>query len=221
MEVFINILEKYQTGFIKGLIITSQLFFISSVIGIIIGVLLGWFACKNKECESFFKIISFVLSGIPVLILLMWMHYPLQMMLGVVIEPFYTALFTFTLVNIIGVAGLIHKAVVNFPKQYLVAAKINGLTAKQTFLKIELPLLFFSALPGILLLQVVMLHTTLFASLISVDEIFTVVQRVNTQVYKPIELYTILGLFFLVISLPINGLAVYLKKKFSREYSEK
>lgn len=221
MDVILNILERYHEGFIKGLIVTSQLFFISSFVGIVVGVLLGWAAGKNKECERLFKIVAFILSGIPVLILLVWMHYPLQMLLGVVIDPFYTALFTFTIVNTIGVAGLIHKAVVNFPKQYLIAAKINGLTAKQTFLKIELPLLFFSALPGILLLQVVMLHTTLFASLISVDEIFTVVQRVNTQVYKPIELYTILGLFFLVISLPINGLAVYLKKKFSREYSEK
>ena len=65
-----------------------------------------------------------------------------------------------------------------------------------------------------------MLHTTLFASLISVEEIFRVAQRINAQIYKPVEIYTALGIFFLAISLPLNGLALWLPERFTRNTSE-
>jgi ABC-type amino acid transport system permease subunit len=65
-----------------------------------------------------------------------------------------------------------------------------------------------------------MLQATLFASLISVDEIFRVAQRINARVYRPIEVYTALGVFFLAICLPMNGIALWLRRKYTRDLSE-
>ena len=125
-----------------------------------------------------------------------------------------------SIVNIFGVADLVRTALDDFPKQYLTAAKVSGLTKKQTIMNIQLPLIFRQVLPGLLLLQVMMLHTTLFASLISVEEIFRVAQRINAQIYRPVEIYTALGVFFLMVSLPINGFALWFKAKFTRDISE-
>ncbi len=66
-----------------------------------------------------------------------------------------------------------------------------------------------------------MLHMTIFSSLISVEEIFRMSQRVNAIEYQPVEIYSALGVFFLLISLPINGLALYLKHKYNRNFSER
>jgi ABC-type amino acid transport system permease subunit len=66
-----------------------------------------------------------------------------------------------------------------------------------------------------------MLHATLFASLISVEEIFRVAQRINSTIYRPIEIYTALALFFLMVCLPINLLASYLKRRYTRDLSER
>lgn len=66
-----------------------------------------------------------------------------------------------------------------------------------------------------------MLHTTLFASLISVEEIFRVAQRINAKIYKPVEIYTALGVFFLLVCLPLNGFALGLKKRYGRNLSER
>ena len=66
-----------------------------------------------------------------------------------------------------------------------------------------------------------MLHATLFASLISVEELFRVSQRINSTIYRPIEIYTALALFFLVVCLPINLFAVYLKRYYTRDLSER
>ena len=66
-----------------------------------------------------------------------------------------------------------------------------------------------------------MLHATLFASLISVEEIFRVSQRINSTIYRPVEIYTALAFFFLLVCLPINLTAAYLKKRYTRDFSER
>jgi len=71
------------------------------------------------------------------------------------------------------------------------------------------------------MIQVNMLQATLFASLISVNEIFRVAQQINSQIYRPVEIYTALGLLFLAICLPLNGLALWLKAKYTRDNSER
>jgi ABC-type amino acid transport system permease subunit len=66
-----------------------------------------------------------------------------------------------------------------------------------------------------------MLQATLFASLISVDEIFRVAQQVNSLIYKPVEIYSMLALLFIAICVPLHLLANYLRQKYTRDYSER
>lgn len=160
-----------------------------------------------------------MLGAVPTLVFLFWLHYPAQAMFNVVIDPFITATFTFSLLNIFGVADIVRGALDDFPKQYVLAARVCGLGLKQTVFKIQLPILLRMTLPALLLLQVSMLHITLFSSLISVEELFRVAQRINAQIYKPVEIYTALGVFFLIVCVPINGLALWLKRRFTRDLS--
>ena len=217
----IDILINYYPAFFKGLSVTLQLCAIIWGCGIILGSALGLAGMKSPlwvglPSQSF----SFFLSGIPLLVFLFWLHYPAQAMFNLVIDPFYTAAFTLSIVNVFGVADVVRGALNDFPKQYLIAAKVTGLTREQTIFKIQLPLILRQVLPPIMLLQVAMLHTTLFASLISVEEIFRVAQRINAQIYRPVEIYTALGVFFIAVCLPINGFAYWLKQRFTRNLSE-
>ena len=218
----IDILIDYHTGFLAGLEVTLQLCAIIWLVGITLGAALGYAGwIKPHSVGTPARIVSFVLAGIPILVFLFWLHYPVQAIFQVVIDPFVTAAFTFTIINIFGVADLVRGARDDFPKQYLAAAKVCGLNRRTTILKIQLPILFRQVLPGLLMLQVTMLHVTLFASLISVEEIFRVAQRINAQIYKPVEIYTALGLFFLAVCLPINGLALWLKHHYTRNLSDR
>lgn len=163
---------------------------------------------------------SFGLSGVPILVFLFWMHYPLQGSLGVVVDPFITAAVTLSIINIFAVADTVRDVLANFPAQYVTAAKVCGMEQPQILLYVQLPILLRQSLPVLLMIQVNMLQATLFASLISVNEIFRVAQQINSQIYKPIEIYTALGVLFLAICLPMNGLAILLKQKFTRDFSE-
>lgn len=217
----LDILITYRQGFLQGLLVTLQLCLIIWGAGIGLGTALGIAAANDKGLGRFTQGVAFTLSAVPTLVFLFWLHYPAQAMFGVVIDPFYTAAFTLSVVNIFAVCEMVRQAVRDFPQQYLIAAKVSGLSQRDQIFNIQLPLLFRQLIPGYLTMQVMMLHATLFASLISVEEIFRVAQRINATIYKPVEIYTALGVFFLLVCLPINGLAAYLKHRYTRDMSER
>lgn len=217
-----NILYTYKEGLLQGLFVTLGLCLIIWVSGLIFGTLFGGYAHRQKESTGWFlKILSFLLASTPVLVLLFWLHYPLQAMLGIVVVPFITTAFALSLINIVGVAQIVRDALDDFPEQYTIAGKVCGLSEKQIFSKIKLPILFRQTVPQFLTLQVGMLQLTLFASLISVPELFRVAQQINSIVYKPIEIYTALAVFFIAICLPLNLFAHWFKNKYTRNISEK
>lgn len=221
MSVF-DILIAYYPAFLAGLAVTLQLCAVIWGAGLILGTALGFAGWRKRLWVGMpSRTISFLLGSVPLLVFLFWLHYPAQAAFDVVINPFYTAAFTLSIVNVFGVADIVRGSLVDFPQQYLTAARVTGLSPQQTFFKIQLPLILREIMPPLIFLQVAMLHTSLFASLISVEEIFRVAQRINAQIYRPIEIYTALGLFFLTVCIPINGFAYWLKWRFTRNLSER
>jgi ABC-type amino acid transport system permease subunit len=217
----IDILINYHIGFLQGLMVTLQLYGIIVFTGVAGGIALGVAAANLKAAGYFSQGAAFFLGAVPTLVFLFWLHYPIQAMFNVVIDPFYTAAFTLSVVNLFAVSELVRVAVLDFPQQYLIAGRVCGLKPKDLIMKIQLPMLFRQLLPGLLITQVGMLHATLFASLISVEELFRVAQRINAQIYKPVEIYTALGVFFLIVCLPINVFAYWFKVKYTRDVSER
>ena len=217
----VEIVVKHKQGFLDGLFVTVKICLLVWSLGISLGSLSGILSSKWKFLNIIVKAISFVLSGVPVLVFLFWLHYPAQYYLGIQVDPFYTATFLLTILNTFAVSEIVTGGIQNLPKQFVEVAKVCNISTKNIFLKIEFPLIFRHILPSLLITQVSMLQMTLFASLISVEEIFRVSQRVISIEYKPVEIYSALGIFFLMICLPINGVALFLKSKFSRNLDEK
>jgi His/Glu/Gln/Arg/opine family amino acid ABC transporter permease subunit len=218
----IDILLRYRQGLCAGLWVTLRLCAIVWFLGLVFGSLIGLAGAKWRYFVGLPSSgVSFLLSGIPILVLLFWLHYPLQSMLEIVVDPFYTAAAALLLMNIFGVADIVRNAMRDFPDQYVIAARTCGLTSRQTFFRIKLPIILRQIIPPLLTAQVTMLQLTLFASLISVEEIFRVAQEINAQIYRPVEVYSTLAVFFLVVCLPLNGLALFLKHAYTRDLSER
>lgn len=221
ISTIVQIVVQYREGLLSGLLVTLGLVVIVWLSGLIFGVLFGWYAHQKQSTGYSLKVLWFLISSVPILVLLFWLHFPLQEILGVVIKPFITAAAALSLVNIVFVAAIVKDALDEFPEQYSIAGKVSGLREREIFSKIKFPLIFRATIPQFLFLQVAMLQATIFASLISVEEIFRVAQRINSTIYKPIEIYTTLALFFVVICLPLNLIAYYMKSKYTRNLSEK
>ncbi len=221
IETF-DILWSYRDEFLSGLFVTVQLCALIWPIGIVLGTLIGVAgAYWRRSVGRVSRGTSFLLSGVPVLVLLFWLHYPLQSALNLTIPPFYTAVTAFSLINTIVVAETVRRVLEDFPRQYLSAARVCGISTRHTVLRIQLPIVFRQVLPSLLVAQVGVLQATLFASLISVDEIFRIAQRINARIYKPVQIYSALAVLFIVVCLPMHGLAAFLREKYTRDLSER
>jgi len=221
MDTF-EILSTYREEFLIGLGVTLRLCGIVWLTGIVFGTVLGVAGGKLQLLIGApIRVASFILGAVPVLVFLFWLHYPLQTLLGIIVPPFTTATAALAILNSLLVADMIRAVLRDFPQQYLQAARVCGLTSRQTFLRIQLPIVLRQVIPGILLVQVSMLHASMFASLISVDEIFRVAQRINSEVYRPVQIYTALALMYLVVCLPLHGLAYWLRLRYTRDLSER
>jgi polar amino acid transport system permease protein len=221
MNIF-EIFSTYKEGFLQGLGVTLRLCLLVWIIGIVVGTLFGILSAKyNKSFGLITKIVSTFISGVPVIVLLYWLYYPMQQQLQIDIPAFNIAVFAFSFVNVFMVGDLVKNAIKDLPNQYLLAAKVSGLSERTILQKIQIPLIFKQLLGPVLLVQISMLHNSIFASLINVDEIFRQIQRINAMVYKPIELYTALAMFFIIITVPLTLIAYYLKRKYAKDYSER
>jgi polar amino acid transport system permease protein len=107
-----------------------------------------------------------------------------------------------------------------FPTELISTAKVLGLSSIQVAKKIQFPIIFRQLLPQIIILFSFILQATIFCSFISVGELFKKAQELNADIFKPIELYSIVALFFISICLIINLLSLYFKKKYSYDLNK-
>lgn len=218
----VDIIFKYQSAYIEGFKNTLILSVYIWCIGISIGALFGALSVKYQNTFGvLLKVMLLTVSSVPAIVLLFWAHYPFQAAFKVTINPMYTSIIVLSIINIIGVASIVRSVIEEFPGQYVIAAEVLGVKKSLILIKIYYPLVLRGVMPGILILEVTMLQSTIFASLISVDELFRVTQRINSQIYQPISLYSILGVIYMILSMPIYILSNKMSKKYKAMLSDK
>jgi len=215
LEVLIQHHELLLKGFLNTLALLGAIMIIGIPLGVGLGVLGGRYSKALNKTVSGLK---FLTKVVPVLVLLFWLHFPLQGILGVVIDPFWTTVIALGFVNLVAVAHIVQSDLELLPKSYREAGITLGMNPKQVVKHIELPILARRTSPNILLTQATMLEYTLFASLISVPELFRVAQSINAMIYDPISVYSLLVLFFLIILVPLHLVIRHLKNKYSMVY---
>lgn len=210
----LSILFTYRQAIISGLSTTLLLSVIAWGAGLLLGTLLGYLAQHRIFLARLIEGANFFFFSVPIIVLLFWMHYPLQAVLGVVLPPFLTAASLLSAVAVFSVADIVQRSLRSIETDYLSAAIVCGMNQSAIFRYIQIPIFLRNAIPSLLRAQVSILHMTLFTSLISVDEIFRTAQRINAEVYKPVEIYTALAVLWISITIPLSLLASTLERKF-------
>ena len=160
----LEVLIEFRHLFFQGFLTTVKLLVSIIVVGVPLGLLLGVFGGRYSKVVSWLvSSLKFLTKVIPVLVILFWLHYPLQAILGVVIDPFWTTVIALGFVNLIAVAFIIQSELKLLPIAYRETGITLGMTKGQIIKYIELPILMKRVLPSIALNQAVMLEYTLFA----------------------------------------------------------
>lgn len=218
----IEIIQHHSEELLRGLGVTLALCGVIWFASFTIGSLLGSLAAKSPIWIGIpARAVSAVLAGVPAIVFLFWLHYPAQAMLDIVVNPFVTAAVALSILGIFIVADAVRLILVNFPTQYELAGKVCGLSGRQVLIHIKAPIVIRQLVPQFLFIAITLFQMTLFASFISVDEIFRVAQRINSVIYRPIEVFSALAVFCIVVCVPMNLLSQFLQRRFSRDFSER
>ena len=95
----------------------------------------------------------------------------------------------------------------NLPAALHETMRLHPCNAWHRLTKVEGPYILNHALSAFINSQISILHATLLASFIGTEDLLKVGSQINSVVYRPIEIYTILALIFTVICLPLTSIA--------------
>jgi polar amino acid transport system permease protein len=210
----LDLVYEFRAAYAAGLVVTLKLCAIAWVSGLVGG---GSIALLSEWWPSLIgwpvTLLSRITEAIPIMVLLFWLHYPAQAALGITIDPFLTTAALLAVLNALAVFGILRGAIQRVPSEFIEVARVCGVGRSRTFWRIKLPVALRSAIGPLTSSQVNVLQLSIFGSLISVEELFRISQRINAQIYRPVQVYTGLAAFFLVVCLPLNVLARYLEKR--------
>lgn len=218
----IEIIGRYYPALLAGIWVTAQLCLWTWIIGVPLGILLGFASNRHPRALGLpTYAFAFVLSSTPILILLYWLYYSGAELTGIRLSPFTTAVIALVLYMTIAVTESVRTALHDFPQQFVITGRVYGLTGLEIARHIQFPLLWRTLLPAILTAMLSTLHSSLFASLITVEEVFRVAQRINAQEYRPVPVFTLVAVFFLLVCIPLHAGAVVMRRRFGRDLSER
>lgn len=206
--------SEFLVGISKTLLLFGMSYFPGFLIGTFIAIVTFFYA----KVRSIFFVVSVFFSIVPLLAVLFWFHYPLQTTLGVVWSPLVTSIIVLSIYVAFNVVVILNDTFDTVHKKYNETVKVLGLSINQYILKVLGPISLFLAAPRLLTLAIVTIHATMFASLIGVDELFRVTQRLNAEYLKPVELYSFMALGYLIICLPLYFIGRYISKIFSNSF---
>src|SRR5713226_4719786 len=109
MDGTVALILRYHQALLGGALKSLELAAIAWSGGLLLGTPLGiWRAAHSRGTRgggiTFF---SMAASSIPVIVYLLWCHYPLQAALGISVRPFITAAAVFTLYNSITIGEVV------------------------------------------------------------------------------------------------------------------
>ena len=206
---------KYREALFDGALTTLELAVIVWVVGLSVGTFLGIWRASSRSgvTQRVGAVAGLAFSSVPILVYLLWAYYPLQSELGVTVSPFITAVVVLSLYNALVVSELVRAGIADFPPALRLAAAVTGVPSGRFHREVVLPIVLRSALPACLATQVNALHLTLFASLISLDELFRTAQRINAVEYKAVDVFSLITVFYFLMSFPLLLLARYLQRR--------
>ena len=115
------------------------------------------------------------------------------------VDPFYYAVFIFTLNTIALLAEAFRAALLAIPKGQLEAGLASGLSAFQTYLHVIIPQALVVALPSICNITVNLIKGTSLAFLMTVKDIMAVGKIAASYGYNYIEAYLDVFIVYLVL----------------------
>jgi His/Glu/Gln/Arg/opine family amino acid ABC transporter permease subunit len=186
-----GVLSEWGLYLTKGMWYTILVSFWSIVFSTVLGLILASMQLSNKRILRTVALIYVdVFRTIPLLCLLIWIHYVFSTITGISFTPVQSAVLSLSL-NGAALACEAYRGGLEAiaPTQHQAAYSL-GFSEIGTFRHIILPQAFFSTLPAITNVYITNIKNTTITMIVSVPEVMFRAQEITVQVFRPLEMYT-------------------------------
>lgn len=200
----------------KGLLLGLQIAVFSLAIGTVLG-LIGAFARVYGPRPVRTLVTAYVefVRNIPLLLIIYFVYFALPLIGISVLDNLWSFVFALALYSGAYLTETFRAGIESISKGHLEAGKAIGLTRFQVARYITIPLMFRIALPSLGNTLISLFKDTSLASAISVNELTYGAIRINVNTWRIIEVYTVVGLMYLVTCYSIAGLLRLLERRFA------
>lgn len=195
---------------LKASVITIELVVLSSVIGLVFGVVLGLLRlAKNPLVSTLPFLYIFFFRGTPLLVQMALIYYGLgqfefikesTLWKPVLSQAYWCAIIAFALNTAAYIGEIVRGAVSAVPKGELEAADALGMSPAQKLRRITLPRAFGIMIPAYSNEVIFMLKGSALASSITVMDIIYTSKEIMSRTYTVLEIYFAAGVIYLVLS---------------------
>jgi polar amino acid transport system permease protein len=153
--------------------------------------------------------------AIPLLVLLLWVFYGLPVIIGLQLGVFATGVLSLALSDSAFEAEVFRAGIQSVPKGQIEAAKSLGLSWSQQMRLVVLPQAIKVILPALGNQFVYVVKMSSLISVIGLQELTRRANELNVSEYRPLEIYTLLVLEYLILILIVSYLVRRLERRLS------
>jgi len=209
-----SIIPGIMPALLAGAKMTIELAVISVAIGFVIGSLVGIArVSQNRALRVIAGIYVDFIRGTPLLVQLFLVYFGLPTLIGRPVPPFIAAISAMGINSGAYVAEIVRAGIQSIDRGQTEAARSLGLTSGQTMRHIIFPQAFRRIIPPLGNEFIAMLKDSSLVSVIALEDLLRKGQVVITRTFRPFEVYTVVALIYLVMTLVISKLVSWSERK--------
>lgn len=191
-----------------------------SLCAIILSVVLGALVAlaglsRRRWLNRVNRIYVELFRSIPLLVLLLWVFYGLPVILGLQLSVFATGVLSLAISDSAFEAEVFRAGIQSVPKGQIEAAKSLGLSWGLQMRLVVMPQAIKVILPALGNQFVYVLKMSSLVSVIGLQELTRRANELNVSEYRPLEIYTLLVLEYLLLILVVSWLVRSVERKMS------
>lgn len=203
-------LKFLMSGYYFTLLLSFTSIFISIAVGLLVA-LPG--LSKNQWLRNFNRVYVEIVRSVPILVLILWVYYGLPPMTGLEINVFWAGVIALALSDSAFQAEIFRAGIQSIDRGQYEASHSISLNYKDTMRFVILPQAIRRILPALGNQLVYMLKMSSLVSVIGMQELTRKANELVVTEYRPLEIYTILVLEYLVLILVVSAGVRWLERR--------
>lgn len=187
---------------------------LSIVLGLAIGTTLALMKLSSYKILNWPASIALeVLRGVPLLVLLIWMYYAFPLLTGIPMSAQAASIVALSLYGGAYYGEIIRGGIVSIDAGQMDAGRSLGMTYAERMLRIIMPQAFRRMIPPLMNQSIIQLKNTSLASVVTVAELTYQAQRLSSDTYRSLEVYTAVACLYLLLVIPASLLVRKLESR--------